>query len=168
MQQSILSALILAAAACLTGARGADFVGDSTPAENSDWIASAIDSCVYDTRNSSFPWFAPSVQSVTRMCSMRVRGLTLLEYRALGMGCLAVDQRKWVFELCAEAVDKKLRPMMVPHKAPEHPVGLTAAELAALEAGCDEVRDASDKELCHSGNRKIRDLILEPPEMQKN
>jgi hypothetical protein len=62
--------------------------------------------------------------------------------------------------------------MMVPHKAPdkrpEHPVGLTAAELAALEAGCDVLRDAGDKELCHSGTKKIKKLLLEPPEIQKD
>jgi hypothetical protein len=120
---------------------------DGPPLENSEFIATLIDSCITETRKS---WFAPSVREAVRTCSMRVHGLTLEEYRAFN--CLPLRERPWIFDLCASAKDKKLRPLMVPDKAsgkrqPEHPVGLTAPELAALEAACDMVRDAGDNAL---------------------
>lgn len=94
------------------------------------------------------------------------------EYRALQASCLTLRERRWIFDLCASATDKRLDPLIVDKAAdkrrPEHPVGLTAAELAALEAGCDMVSDAGDKELCRSGTNKVKELILEPPEWQKD
>jgi hypothetical protein len=158
------------AAGSLDSALSEEIVMDGVPPENSEFIASLIGSCITETQKS---WFAPSVREAARTCSMRVRGLTVQEYIALSGGCLMLEERRWIFDLCASAIDKKLRPMMVPQKAPdkrrpEHPVGLTAAELAALEAGCDTVRDAGNKELCHSGTEKVKELILEPPEMQKD
>jgi len=158
------------AAGSLGSALSEEIVVDGVPPENSEFIASFISSCIAETQKS---WFAPSIQEAARTCSMRVRGLTVKEYVALSEGCLTQGERRWIFDLCASAIDKKLRPMMVPHKAPdkrrpEHPVGLTAADLAALEAGCDMVPDAGNKELCRSGIKKVKELILEPPEMQKD
>jgi hypothetical protein len=102
-------------------------------------------------RCEALPWFRRDA------CELAVPGLTLFEFWAMGSACFAESPRS---RACISGVDK-LRVMFGPGRSGRDPVPpISAAELVAIEGGCPEVRDPTERGRCLRAVAKLKALIL--------
>ena len=103
-------------------------------------------------------------KKVNEECMEEAKGLTKFEFGSLIMGCVSIEDDSTI-ALCDSATEK-LRPQFKPEGPLPSATGLTAAELAALEAGCRSLRDTThypqQRARCASGFEKLKNLLLKP------
>lgn len=124
-----------------------DWLTIGTPPETPDATVAELNACLR----------RPEQERM--VCEANVKGMTAFEFVAMLAGCPSIlDDNKST--LCERSVER-LRPQFVNGKTPPAFAPLSAAELASIQIGCHNTREMSQRALCSSGMKKLRDYLSE-------